>query len=143
MRSFVILSISLFILVSCKSQKSEEQKKTNQVEVKKETPKIIGVFSGKFPCDDCDGVLSTYDFKADNTYTLTTSYIGNEGNNFEMMGKWQQNQDTVFTEDSTGVKEKFIIDKDFIQQLDKEGNRMSGENPDEFIWKKTTQQKPV
>ncbi len=143
MRSLIFISISLLIFVSCENNKPEEQKKSNPTAVTKNTPKFSGVFSGKFPCDDCEGVLSTYDFKADNTYTLTTSYIGNESNNFEMTGKWQQNQDTIFTEDSTGTKERFIIDNDFIQQLDKEGNRMSGENPDEFIWKKTTQPKAV
>lgn len=135
-------SLSLMLLAACDEVQEQDKTPTDKQEVteKSQSPKkqvaFSGTYTGVFPCEDCEGVISTYTFKKDHTYVQTTAYKGNEGHDYEMSGKWKTNNDTLMTEDSLGGKERFIIDVNFIQQIDDEGFRMQGEDESEFIWKK-------
>lgn len=135
----VVLSIAF---VSC------DEGTNNATETKKEfidehnaenSLDIQGNYVGEFPCDDCPGIILAIALDSNKTYTATTTYKGNESNEFVVTGKWKINKNTIsMTEDSTRKVENYFAGENFIQQMDAAGNRMYGENENDFVLRKKT-----
>lgn len=144
MKQTIVFLLFAFCLQACESNPADQSgsKEHTQTETDAHNAEhsldYLGSYEGTFPCDDCEGIVVEITLNADKTYLQTTAYQGNEQNDYEMNGKWRIDKNKLTLTDSTGKKENYFVGENFLQQMDDEGNRMEGENPDEFILKKRT-----
>lgn len=139
--ALIVMVIFATISASCNddTKKRDSSKQTEQPSPEFEDEHtaansldIPGVYEGNFDCADCEGIHILLTIDKDKTYKMVTNYIGNETNDYEMPGKWIIEKNTITLTDSLGKKEKYFAGENFLQQVDEEGNRMEGDDPDEF-----------
>lgn len=82
-----------------------------------------GNYAGNFPCGDCQGIMTKITINDDNTYTLSSQYVGKEDEPTVYKGKfnWDKAQN-VITLDAEGDHLKFKVMENMLKKLDKFGN---------------------
>lgn len=93
-----------------------------------------GTYEGDLPCADCEGIKTTFVLNSDNTYTLTSEYVGTT-NKTEEKGNvtWSAdgNQISITTKD--GQTFKYMVGENQLIQLDQEGNKITGPLADKYV----------
>ncbi|WP_438958047.1 copper resistance protein NlpE N-terminal domain-containing protein [Porticoccus sp.] len=97
-----------------------------------------GSYSGVLPCADCPGIDTNLVLHRDNTFSLTTRYLGEDDKLFESSGTFRWN------EAGTGIRLQGLPDNSIhyqigenqLIQLDKQGQRITGDLADQYVLKK-------
>jgi heat shock protein HslJ len=97
-----------------------------------------GVYSGVVPCADCEGIETTITLNSDRTYLRQTKYLGRDDKVFEQKGAftWDQDGGKIQLQDAVGGPDRYLVGENALIQLDKDGNRITGEMADKYILRK-------
>jgi len=94
-----------------------------------------GTYKGKLPCADCEGIETELMLHSDNTYMLSTTYLGKkDATGIKSNGKWKWLDG--YNIELEGVKDgpsKYFVTEGRIIQLDKEGKRIEGALADKYV----------
>lgn len=94
-----------------------------------ETAKQAGSYSGLYPCADCPGIDTQLVLNADNTYSLTQTYLESpDAPNVALKGKFTVDENEVITLDNTSFPNKFKYTDGQLLTLDSEGNSIEIES---------------
>lgn len=146
--SFILL-FCFFSIVSCQKQTKDQKKETNIAVAKKDSARVdshtsknsldyIGIYKGVLPCADCRGIITTIELKENATYSMKTSYQGKSEKVFEEKGRFEWNDEgntIVFTNSKNGSNQYFVGEH-ILTQLDKSGNKITGNLAAEHILRK-------
>jgi len=94
-----------------------------------------GSYSGVVPCADCEGIETTLTLNSDRTYVMRTKYLGRDDKVFEQKGTftWDEGGGKIQLQDMVGGPDRYLVGENVLIQLDKEGNRITGELADKYL----------
>ncbi|MDO9106815.1 MAG: copper resistance protein NlpE [Methylovulum sp.] len=100
-----------------------------------------GVFYGYLPCNGCNGIKATLSLKQNNNYLLVTQPAKESSREYYEKGKYSWNDDNhtvVLTprKEST-TKQYHIEDEGTLVQLNGDGMRMTGNQADRYILRRS------
>jgi len=97
-----------------------------------------GIYKGVVPCADCEGIETTITLNSDRTYVLQTKYLGRDSKVFEQKGAftWDEAGGKIQLQDAVGGPDRYLVGENVLIQLDKEGNRITGESADKYVLRK-------
>ncbi|MFP9097469.1 copper resistance protein NlpE [Flavobacterium sp. RHBU_24] len=93
-----------------------------------EKPVWYGSYSGSLPCGDCKGILTKLTLNADNTYMLSSQYLGKENKPNIYKGTYNLDDKKIVTLDAEGDHLKFLVkaEDEMLVKLDKFGDPEKG-----------------
>jgi len=99
---------------------------------------VEGVYNGKLPCADCEGIDTEIELKADSTYVIKTKYLGKgDGKTFEEKGSYTWlDGSTIELQGIKDASNKYFVGENTLTHLDMDGNKVTGELADDYILKK-------
>lgn len=91
-----------------------------------------GLYFGFMPCSDCKGIKTTLALNKNNTYILTTEYVGKSIREFIEKGKfaWSDQKDTIVLtprKNSTAAPQYYLVGEDKLVRLDENGVPYTGD----------------
>lgn len=94
-----------------------------------------GVYKGVLPCADCDGIETTLTLNADETYVITTLYIGKSDSVYNVSGTftWDETGNKIKLSGVTSAPGEYQVGEGRLFQLDMDGQRISGDLADLYI----------
>ena len=97
-----------------------------------------GYYAGVVPCADCPGIQTSLVLNRDKTYTLTTTYLGEENTTFTGSGsfEWDAQGSSILLEGIENGPSRYLVGENRLFQLDMEGNRITGSLADHYILEK-------
>ncbi|MXV51395.1 hypothetical protein GS399_10475 [Pedobacter sp. HMF7647] len=118
--SHVLFLFAALVIASCGKKKvqlkanPEKYALTHPDSVNK---KVIESYSGTIPCADCEGIKTTLNFYADNTFLMEDIYLGKNSTPFRSTGHYniergygKDNNASLFVlNDSIPEKKKFYV----------------------------------
>ncbi len=149
---FIVSAVLTFLLVSCTSSKKDG----NVGEVDSLTPKntevvdmhnaenaldIVGIYKGTLPCADCEGIQTTVELNADNSYKVTTVYLTDRKGDKEFVedGVWEIKVNTITLKNAAEDGQpntQFFAGENTLTQLDLEGKKVEGPLAAHYVLKK-------
>jgi hypothetical protein len=100
-----------------------------------------GVFYGFLPCNDCNGIKTTLSLKQNNNYLLVTQPARESSREYYEKGKysWNDENHTVILtpRKESGVRQYYIEDEGTLVQLSSGGVRMTGDEADRYILRRS------
>jgi len=131
----------LFILAFALSFSSCASWKTvNSIETTGKNPAApAGIYKGTLPCADCEGMEVKLFLKEDGSYLKATRYLGKEEKEFPEAGTYTVNRrgTSLTLTPVAGAVQLFRPEEGNLIQLDQEGQRLTGDQADRYILKKT------
>ena len=100
---------------------------------------ILGMYSGKTPCADCEGINYTIMLLPSMSYTTKSVYIGKDVEPFESKGKWKTIGDSIIVLESTSDIPSYlqIVNNDSLYMLDASMKRLTGPLESMFVLKRS------
>lgn len=144
-RNFKLLLLLLAVMTATyactnTNKKNEESNATKLVDEHNAQNSLdwAGSYSGVMPCADCEGIEAELTIKEDNTYALTTSYLGVEDSSTETIEgsfEWLEDGNSIKL---SGIEEGsrspyFKIEENRVRYLDMDGNVVEGELESYYI----------
>jgi heat shock protein HslJ len=126
-------------MVSCKSQKKETKETEVTIAAVDDSQRMSedwpGAYSGILPCADCSGIYTRLELSGDDTYMLKQVYLGKgDKDGFDSSGKFEWNEDgNRITLGEGEDKTAYLVGRNSLTMLDKEGNEIAGELDDYYI----------
>lgn len=101
-----------------------------------------GIYEGVLPCADCEGILTRIELRSDETFTLTTTYLGKSDADFSHEGKfeWNDQGSTITIQGVENRPTQYLVGENQLFQLDLSGNRITGDLASQYILRKAVQQ---
>ena len=100
-----------------------------------------GVFYGFLPCNDCNGIKATLSLKQKNNYLLVTQPARESSREYYEKGKYtwnDENQTVVLTPNKASTARQYHIDDEgTLVQLNDGGARMTGDEADRYILRRS------
>ena len=100
-----------------------------------------GVFYGFLPCNDCNGIKTTLSLKQNNNYLLVTQPARESSREYYEKGKYSwndENRTVVLTpRKGSGTRQYHIEDEGTLVQLSSGGTRMTGDEADRYILRRS------
>lgn len=100
-----------------------------------------GVFYGFLPCSDCNGIKATLSLKQKNNYLLVTQPARDSSREYYEKGKYSwndENRTVVLTpRKESGTRQYHIEDESTLVQLSPGGARMTGDEADRYILRRS------
>jgi hypothetical protein len=100
-----------------------------------------GVFYGFLPCNDCNGIKATLSLKQNNNYLLVTQPARESSREYYEKGKYSwndENHTVVLTpRKESGIRQYHIEDEGTLVQLSSGGTRMTGDEADRYILRRS------
>ncbi|PWK20769.1 copper resistance protein NlpE [Xanthomarina spongicola] len=143
-----IATLVLLVFTSCNSneKKNAETNSENIVEIVEEEVVIDshssessldweGTYKGTLPCADCEGIERTITING-HTFISKDNYLGKKDGVFDSRGyiKWIDNGQKILLSDDNETT--YLVGENTLTQLDKSGNKVTGELADFYILKK-------
>ena len=143
-RLLQLSTIALLLVTSCNSN----EKKQNEAEQTEQQEEVIdmhtsenaldweGTYTGTLPCADCEGIEKILTLNKDQSFVSKDNYLGKKDSDFDSRGyfKWLENGQVILLSDENGTS--FFVGESTLTQLDKSGNKITGELADLYILKK-------
>jgi len=151
MKRFIsILSIFclLFGLNSCKSRNKKQADAAVEVQLatgdnSRTSVDWEGTYFGIVPCADCPGIETRITLNKDETYHVSWKYQDKGDETFENTGKFQWDASggiiTLGSLDKDFYPNQYRVGENCLFQLDKEGNRITGDLAANYILSKDRQ----
>lgn len=145
MRKFLLLVALGVFALGCGNQKSRNQPNSEEKESRipdMHTSQIaldfVGVYKGIVPCADCEGIETTIELKADETFEVKTVYLGKSDEVFSVSGHYHWNDDgrSIHLHGVENGPPYYFVGENQLIQLDREGNRITGELAEKYVLKK-------
>ncbi len=98
-----------------------------------------GQYHGILPCADCEGIETSLMLNADNTFTLTSTYLGKneEPTTTSGMVKWNTEQTKITLMDASEHKVgHYAVSQGSLTKLDKNGEPITGDLAAQYTLKK-------
>ncbi|OOE82349.1 hypothetical protein BZG25_00400 [Salinivibrio sp. ML198] len=97
-----------------------------------------GTYQGVVPCADCEGIDTTLTLNPDNTYSLTKTYLGKEGEALKESGtfKWDETGSVVILEGLTDSPNHFFVAENQVIMQDMNGETIEGDLAEMYHLKK-------
>ncbi|PHS75774.1 MAG: hypothetical protein COB19_02820 [Porticoccus sp.] len=97
-----------------------------------------GVYSGVLPCADCQGIETNIILHRDNTFNLTTRYLGKDDQVFENSGtfRWNEAGRGIRLQGIADGPDQYQVGENQLIQLDKQAQRITGDLADQYVLKK-------
>ncbi|MCX7551507.1 copper resistance protein NlpE N-terminal domain-containing protein [Xanthomarina sp. F2636L] len=141
-----ICVFALLLITSCNSNNKKQQEV--EAETTKQNDELVdmhtsenaldweGTYTGTLPCADCEGIEKTIKLNNDQTYVARDIYLGKKDGDFDSRGyfKWLEDGQTILLSDENETS--FFVGENTLTQLDKSGNKVTGELADFYILKK-------
>ena len=133
----IILSLFIVSITSCKSQ---QKAATKTVIVSGDNSRTsvdwAGVYNGILPCADCRGIKTQLVLNADLTYILKTQYLEKSDSIYQKKGKFSWNDSGSEITLDISDHQMYQVGENVLFQLDKNGNRITGDLADKYIMEK-------
>lgn len=98
-----------------------------------------GTYVGTTPCADCPGIETRLTLSYEETYELTTRYIGKSENLFKKAGSFSWNETgnkvTLHLDSNTRPAE-YLVQENRVIQLDMNGKKITGDLADSYVLEK-------
>jgi copper homeostasis protein (lipoprotein) len=136
----LIISCFLFLLIcSCSKNKQAETLPSDAPDMHSSEISLDwqGIYTGTIPCADCSGIETSLSLNDDKTYILKRKYIDKSDEEIETSGSFlwnDQGNKIILTID--GDKQAYFVGEMYVIHLDKDGNKISGEQADKYILRK-------
>jgi uncharacterized lipoprotein NlpE involved in copper resistance len=97
-----------------------------------------GMYKGVTPCADCEGIETSLTLSKDNSYVLTTKYLGKSTKTKEMKGTftWNTEGNTITLNAITDGPNQFFVGENQLTQLDLSGKKITGALAEKYILRK-------
>ena len=150
-RFIKLTALSLILFTSCNSNEKQNSETVSENSVEEEEVVIDshtsensldweGTYVGTLPCGDCDGIERTITIK-EQAFKAKDNHLGKKDGVFESRGyiKWIDNGQKIVLSDDNGTT--YFVGENTLTQLDKSGNKITGELADSYILKKLDRSK--
>lgn len=121
------------------SQPNNEQSATYPTHNSQNSLDWAGTYQGITPCADCEGIETNLVLHYDQTYELSTRYVGKSDDLIHTNGsfRWDEsgNQIILDVEENSRPSE-YIIQENRIVQLDMDGNRITSDLAEAYVLEK-------
>lgn len=149
--TFIAIALFAFVITSCTNTSQKQTKEYNDSIATVEVPVADshtsqisvdwqGVYEGVLPCADCEGIETTLELKDDETYVLTSTYLGksDQNNTFTYEGDftWSDDGSTITLENDDPTKRRFKVGENILFFLDQDGEVVTGELAEYYELKK-------
>lgn len=143
----ILIAIVAVALTGCQTQKKpssikpdEGMNTTDAAHTSQNSLDWEGTYRGFLPCADCEAIQTTVSLKKDLTFTVKTKYLGKSDSITQTAGKFSWNDKgntiTLTTADKTQVAQ-YLVGENLLTQLDRQGNKIIGENAARYILSKS------
>ncbi len=147
-KSWIIISLCVFLVVSCKLEVKNNGKTAGSNDSIVATEDSVapqhqsktsidweGEYKGVLPCEDCDGVETSLTLNFDNTFTQRVTYIG-KGGPYESSGTfiWDNTGEIVTLKFADGSAASYRVEEGVIKLLDE--NTLVEIEGDEYVLRK-------
>src|SRR5262245_7269288 len=94
-----------------------------------------GIYRGVLPCADCQGIQKTIYLNKDGSYKVKTKYLGKQDIALENSGKltWNSQGNTISLNETGNQQVSYFVGENTLTQLDKSGNKITGELATKFV----------
>lgn len=98
-----------------------------------------GVYNGKIPCADCEGIKIKLVINDNKTYQKYSVYLGKSTDTLSEKGEfsWNATGTSIYLTAENGGKQGYVVRENALVVLDQEGNIIRGELEDLYILTKT------
>ncbi|MEH6763668.1 copper resistance protein NlpE [Aequorivita antarctica] len=148
-RTALIFGIAAITLVGCKNGEKKEASSEKSLETvdsaivdshnSENSLDWAGVYEGKLPCADCEGIKTVLELKSDKTFTLSQTYLGKP----EVENEFTQNGEFVWNNLGTMIRLRsesghfqFKVGENQLWMLDDQRNVIAGDLAEMYILKK-------
>ncbi|MFD1551115.1 hypothetical protein DNU06_04045 [Putridiphycobacter roseus] len=117
----ILVALLIHSITSCANQKSTIDMHDNENSLDWQ-----GSYSGTLPCEDCEGIYTTLQLKGNQTYILTTTYLGGENETAIENGEfdWKEDGKTLVLMGEEGKENNlYQVLENKILKLDAEGEK--------------------
>ena len=94
-----------------------------------------GTYQGTIPCADCEGIKTRLTLINSGEFNRTRTYLGKEETGRSDSGTFQWNEDgsEITLNPTEGEPQRYKVGENRLFQLDREGNRITGELADQYV----------
>lgn len=99
----------------------------------------VGTYAGTLPCPDCKGIQTQLTLNADETYSLSTTYLGKGQGKPTFAGgrfSWDEAGRTVRLEGVGSQPAQYQVNEKTLTQLDASGQPVGGSLADKYVLRK-------
>ena len=148
MKNTLIAIVVVVLSASCQTQKTPSSnqgiegmdKKTDAAHTSQNALDWDGIYRGVLPCADCEGIQTTIYLNNDLSFRVKTKYLGKSDSIYETSGEfsWNEKGNTIaLTSTDKGQETRYFVGEGLLTQLDKQGNKATGENAIHYILSKS------
>ncbi len=98
-----------------------------------------GTYTGTTPCADCRGIETRLTLSYDETYELTTRYIGKSDSLFKKDGSftWNETGSKIALDvDASSRPSEYLVQENRVIQLDMNGEQITGDLAGSYVLEK-------
>lgn len=98
-----------------------------------------GTYTGVVPCADCEGIETSISLSPDLKFVFKTRYLGKDDRVFEREGTftWNEQGNAITLKGIPDGPDRYQVGENILVQLDKAGNRITGDLAAKYILRKT------
>ena len=143
----ILIAIVVVVLTSCQTQKTassdkanEGMEKTDAAHTSQNAVDWDGTYRGVLHCADCEGIQTTINLTKDLSFTIKTKYLGKSDSVYQTYGKftWNEKGNTItLTPADNAQVTQYLVGENLLTQLDKQGNKITGENAARYMLSKS------
>ncbi|MEH0154834.1 copper resistance protein NlpE N-terminal domain-containing protein [Limibacter armeniacum] len=148
---FALIGAAMITFASCQNKgETKEDQSAQQHTTMAESNKVAdaahnsanaldwnGTYEGVIPCADCEGIEISLVLNNDETYLLTTKYLGKADDIFRSSGKFVWNEmGSIVTLEGVEAPNQYFVGENALFKLDKEGNRVIGDLASKYMLSK-------
>lgn len=100
----------------------------------------MGTYLGTLPCADCAGIETTVTLRANGSFTRESVYVGRSAEPVFETGTftWDDAGQIVLLDPETGPGQQYFVGENVLFQLDRNGQRITGDLADRYRLRKRT-----
>lgn len=141
---FILLMFLPLFAAHCGSQNKAESDKTGEpvtdtAHNSQNSLDWAGTYVGTTPCADCQGIETRLTLSYEETYELTTRYIGKSDSLFKKDGSftWNETGSKIALDvDASSRPSEYLVQENRVIQLDMNGEQITGDLADRYVLEK-------
>jgi len=141
---FILLMLLPLFAAHCGSQNKAESDNTGEpvpdaAHYSRNSLDWEGTYAGTTPCADCRGIETRLTLSYDETYELTTRYIGKSDSLFKTDGSFTWNETGSKIElgvDAGSRPSEYLVQENRVVQLNMKGEQITGDLAESYILEK-------
>ncbi|TJZ61409.1 copper resistance protein NlpE [Sphingobacterium olei] len=124
--STILFSIlaNFLLFMSCINNKKSSNTLDKKENLEFLSANVVGHYSGKLPCADCEAINTVLELSKDHSYELKYVYVGKSSDKFTKNGNWKVEKNNLVLE---GLDYEYKIVDGVLWQLDLAGNTITGD----------------